>query len=133
MEQKPFEMFNEVFKTIHNHIEAKKVLTIYNDLTIQFVVNDGGTFHAFVKDGEITFNKGSVPDSMTVVHWVANTNTYRRLALGEISPVEAIWSGEIYCPDAYGLRQLLHWTMRLFRIAQESKLPKVFQTTGSRL
>lgn len=134
MEKTPFEMFTEVFKSIENHVEAERVLRIYNNLTIQFIVNDGETFHAFVNDGEIILRKGGVPDSFTVVHWAANADTYRKVALGEISPVEAIWSGEIYIPDAYGaMRQLIHWSLRLFRIAQESRLPKVFQTTGSRL
>ena len=133
MEKTSFEMFTEVFRPIKNHPEAERVLKIYNNITIQFVVKDGETFHALVKDGEIILKKGSVPDSFMVVHWVANADTYRKVALGETSPVEAIWAGEIYCPDAYGMRQLLHWSLRLFRIAQESKLPKVFQTTGSML
>jgi hypothetical protein len=133
MEQTPLEMFREVFKSIKNHIESEKVLRIYNNLTIQFDVSDGTTFHALIKDGEVSLNEGGVPDSMTVVHWVAGSNTYRKLALGEISPVEGMWSGEIYCPDAYGMRQIWHWTMRLFRIAQESRLPRVFQTKGARM
>lgn len=129
----PFEMFAEVFKSIKKHIEAERVLKVYNNITIQFDVTNGETFYALVKDGEINLKEGDVPDSMTVVHWVAETDTYTKLALGEISPVEAIWSGDVYCPDAYGLRHLLHWSMRLFRIAQESRLPRAFHTTGSRL
>lgn len=132
MEKTVFEAMRELFSTIEAHPEGKTVPKLYN-ITIEFDVNDGKSFHALIKDGKFIFKEGTVPDSNSVIHWVADTKSFWRMINGEIRPVQAIWDGEMYVPDAFGMKAILHWTVRLFRIAFESKLPKGYQTTGSRL
>ena len=133
MEKTLFEAMRDLFSTIDNHPEGKSVSRLYDNIVIEFDVKDGESFHVLIKEGTFMFKKGTVPDSFSVSHWVADEKTFWQMIKGDIRPVEAIWDGEMYVPDAYGMRQILYWTIRLFRIAFESKLPKGLQTTGSRL
>jgi hypothetical protein len=133
MQENLFEAMRDLFGTIENHPEGKTVPHLYDDITIEFDVTDGESFHTLIHDGKFIFKKGTVPDTNSVSHWVAKEQAFWRMIKGDIRPTEAIWNGEMYVPDAYGMRQILHWTIRLFRIAFESKLPKGLQTTGSRL
>jgi putative sterol carrier protein len=133
MEKTLFEAMKNLFSTIENHSEGKTVPKLYNNITIEFDVTDGKSFHGLIQDGKFKFEEGTVPDSLSVSHWVADEKTFWRMINGDIRPIQAIWDGEMYVPDAYGMRPILHWTVRLFRIAFESKLPRGLQTTGSRL
>jgi hypothetical protein len=133
MEKTLFEAMKDLFSTIEDHPEGKTVPKLYDNIIIEFDVEDGESFHATILDGKFTFNKGTTIDSFSVTHWVADTKTFWRMIAGDIRPIQAIWYGEMYVPDAYGMRQILYWAIRLFRIAFESKLPKGLQTTGSRL
>ena len=133
MDKTLFDAMKDLFSTLEDHPEGKTVPRLYDNITIEFDVTDGESFHATIRDGAFTFHKGTTIDTFSVTHWVADTKTYWRMITGEIRPIQAIWDGEMYVPDAYGMRQILYWTIRLFRIAFESKLPKGLQTTGSRL
>jgi hypothetical protein len=133
MEKTLFEAMRDLFSTIGDHPEGKTVPKLYNNITIEFDVRDGESFCAMIRDGGFTFKKGTTTNSFSVSHWVADTKTFWQMIHGDIRPIQAIWDGEMYVPDAYGMRQILYWTVRLFRIAFESKLPKGLQTIGSRL
>ena len=133
MEKTLFEAMRDLFGTIEDHPEGKMVPKLYNNIIIEFDVRDGDSFHISIENGKFTFKKGTAADSFSVTHWVADTKTFWRMISGDLRPTQAIWDGEMYVPDAYGMRQILYWTIRLFRIAFESKLPKGLQTTGSRL
>ncbi len=133
MENTLFEAMRNLFSTIENHPEGKTVPMLYDKIIIAFDVTDGESFHAIIQDGKFTFKKGAAPDSFSVTNWVADEKTFWRMINGDIRPSQAIWTGELYVPGGSTMRQILFWTIRLFRIAFESKLPSGFQTTGSRL